>query len=170
MFFTAWPCAGLRADWFTARQPNCRCRLAGCPVVDIRELTLQVEHVSQVYAARFRITRDDDWQLLKLHEEVGELTQTHLMRRGQARSKGLSPAEIDAAFRAEVADVLSQVLLLAHHHHIDVVEEVRRKWLVWSDASPAPKTSSRTRPDPPQGTSGPRRKTATRGSPIVVIM
>lgn len=33
---------------------------------------------------------------------------------------------------------LSQVLLLAHHHGIDVVDEVRRKWLVWSGVSPRP--------------------------------
>jgi NTP pyrophosphatase (non-canonical NTP hydrolase) len=33
-----------------------------------------------------------------------------------------------------VADVLSQVLLLAHHHGIDVVEEIRRKWFVWGEA------------------------------------
>jgi NTP pyrophosphatase (non-canonical NTP hydrolase) len=112
--------------------------------MDIRELTAKVEHVSQIYASRFGITRDDDWQVLKLTEEVGELTQLHLMRRGQARSKGHTPQEIDAAFRAEVADVLSQVLLLAHHHGIDVVEEVRRKWLVWSDASPRPQD---VRPD-----------------------
>jgi NTP pyrophosphatase (non-canonical NTP hydrolase) len=106
--------------------------------MDIHELTAQVEHVSQIYASRFGITRDDDWQILKLHEEVGELTQVHLMRRGQARTRGHSPQEIDAAFRAEVADVLSQILLLAHHHGIDVVEEIRRKWLVWRDASPCP--------------------------------
>jgi NTP pyrophosphatase (non-canonical NTP hydrolase) len=98
--------------------------------VDLRELVSQVEHVSQAYAARFGITRDSDWQILKLHEEVGELTQAHLMRQGQARSKGLSTAEIDAVFRAEVADVLGQVLLIAHHHGIDVVEEIERKWLV----------------------------------------
>jgi len=55
------------------------------------------------------------------------------MRQGQARSKGLSAAEIDARFRAEVADVLSHVLLLAHHHEIDVVDEIERKWLVWRD-------------------------------------
>lgn len=106
--------------------------------MDIRELTARVEQVSQRYATRFAITRDDDWQILKLHEEVGELTQAHLMRRGQARSKGRSPEQLDADFRAEVADVLSQVLLLAHHHGIDVVEEVRRKWLVWSGVSPRP--------------------------------
>lgn len=99
--------------------------------MDIGELTQQVERISQIYASRFGITRDDDWHLLKLHEEVGELTQAHLMRQGQARTKGMSPAEIDAAFGAEIADVFSQILILAHHHGIDVVDEIRRKWLVW---------------------------------------
>ncbi|HEY8719889.1 pyrophosphatase [Pengzhenrongella sp.] len=106
--------------------------------MDIRELTARVEHISQIYASRFGITRDADWQILKLQEEVGELTQAHLMRQGQARKKGLSRAEIDASFRAEVADVLSQILLLAHHHDIDVVDEIARKWFVWQEASPRP--------------------------------
>jgi len=56
--------------------------------MDIRELTAQVEHISQIFASRFRITRDDNWQILKLQEEVGELTQAHLMRQGQARTRG----------------------------------------------------------------------------------
>jgi NTP pyrophosphatase (non-canonical NTP hydrolase) len=106
--------------------------------VDIRELTAQVEYVSQGYASRFGIDRDSNWQILKLHEEVGELTQAHLMRQGQARSKGRSSAEIDASFRAEVADVLSHVLLLAHHHNIDIVGEVERKWLIWRDVPSGP--------------------------------
>jgi NTP pyrophosphatase (non-canonical NTP hydrolase) len=106
--------------------------------MDIGELTRQVEQVSAVYASRFGIERDSNWQILKLQEEVGELTQAHLMRQGQARGKGLSRHDIEAAFRAEVADVLSQVLLLAHHHGIDIVAEVERKWLIWRDASPDP--------------------------------
>jgi len=32
-------------------------------------------------------------------------------------------------------DVMSHVLLLAHHHDIDVVDEIERKWLVWLDES-----------------------------------
>jgi hypothetical protein len=75
--------------------------------MDIRELTAQVEHVSQGYASRFGIDRVSNWQIFRLHEEVGELTQAHLMRQGQAWAKGLSSAQIDATFRAEVADVLS---------------------------------------------------------------
>ena len=97
--------------------------------MDVAQLTGQVEHISQVYAETFGIVRDDNWYLLKLQEEVGELTQAHLMRQGQARTKGLSVEQLEAAFRAEVADVLSQILLLAHHHGIDVVDEVDRKWL-----------------------------------------
>ncbi len=99
--------------------------------MDIRDLSDQVEQVSRGYASRFRITRDSNWHLLKLHEELGELTQAHLMLTGQARTKGRDADEIERLFRSEVADVLSHVLLLARHHDIDVVDEIRRKWLVW---------------------------------------
>jgi NTP pyrophosphatase (non-canonical NTP hydrolase) len=113
-------------------------KLCDAVSMNIGELSSRVEHISANYASRFGITRDGDWHLLKLHEEVGELTQAHLMRQGQARSKGLSPAQIDATFRAEAADVLCHALLLARHHDIDIVEEVRRKWLVWLEGSAAP--------------------------------
>lgn len=102
--------------------------------MDIRDLSARVEEVSQIYASRFGITRDSNWHILKLHEELGELTQAHLMLTGQARTKGKDAGEIQEMFRSEVADVLSHVLLLARHHDIDLVDEVRRKWLVWSDA------------------------------------
>ncbi|MFC4946854.1 hypothetical protein [Pseudonocardia sp. GCM10023141] len=63
--------------------------------MDLGELTAQVERVSRQSAAEFGIDRSSDWQILKLQEEVGELTQVHLMREGQARSKGLTPADLD---------------------------------------------------------------------------
>ena len=94
------------------------------------ELTTAVEHVSRRYAETYGFTRNADWYLLKLQEEVGELTEAHLARTGQARAKGRTPSELDAAFGAEIADVLCQLLLLAHHHDVDVEHEVRRKWLV----------------------------------------
>ena len=83
------------------------------PGMDLRQLTDQVEAVSNTYARRHGITRDDVWFLLKLQEEVGELTQVFLMRSGQARDKGHSPAELESDFRSELADVLSQVLLIS---------------------------------------------------------
>ncbi|MHA6630248.1 hypothetical protein ACU61A_32805 [Pseudonocardia sichuanensis] len=97
--------------------------------MDLRSLTTQVERVSRHYAERFGITRSSDWHLLKLHEEVGELTQAHLMRQGQSRQKGLSAADLDARFAAEIADVVCHALLIAAHHSIDVQGEIERKWL-----------------------------------------
>ncbi len=97
--------------------------------MDLRQLTEDVETISRRYAEVFAFDRDDAWFLLKLQEEVGELTQAFLMRNGQARSKGLTPEELDANFRAEIADVLCQLLLMANHHGVDVAAEVERKWL-----------------------------------------
>ncbi|WP_206687077.1 MazG nucleotide pyrophosphohydrolase domain-containing protein [Arthrobacter bussei] len=65
--------------------------------------------------------------MLKLHEEVGELTQAYLMKVGQARDKELSPAEINNNFAAELADVLGQVLLLVRHHDVDLESAITSK-------------------------------------------
>lgn len=90
-----------------------------------------MEAVSAYYARQHGIDRTDSWFLLKLQEELGELTQAFLMRSGQARDKGHPPEQLDAGFRAELADVFCQVLLLARHHGVDLVAETERKWLVW---------------------------------------
>ena len=97
--------------------------------MDLRELSRDVEKVSERYAEAFGIRRDDTWFLLKLQEEVGELTQAYLMRAGQARAKGLSADELHAGFAVEIADVLCQTLLLARHFDVDVPAEIERKWL-----------------------------------------
>ncbi|MFY9929474.1 MAG: pyrophosphatase [Streptosporangiaceae bacterium] len=97
--------------------------------MDLRLLEDDLEAVSRLYAERFGIDRDDSWFVLKLHEEVGELTQAFLMRAGQARNKGLSPAELDREFRAELSDVLAQVLIMARHFNVDMQGELERKWL-----------------------------------------
>ncbi|MGN9778164.1 pyrophosphatase [Micromonospora sp. H33] len=99
--------------------------------MDLTQLTDEVEAVSSLYARRHGIERDATWFLLKLQEEVGELTQAFLMRAGQARGKGHSKQQLDESFRSELADVLSQVLLMARHHGVNLQAEVERKWLVW---------------------------------------
>lgn len=99
--------------------------------VQIDELSDEVEQVSAFYAERHSIDRTDDWFVLKLHEEMGELTQAYLARAGQARDKGRSALELEGDFRAELADVLAHVLLIARHFDVDLPDEVTRKWLVW---------------------------------------
>lgn len=99
--------------------------------VDLAELTDKLVAVSRGYARRHRVNQDDNWFVLKLQEEMGELTQAYLMRAGQSRDKGLSADEVEAHFRAEVADVIGQALIVARHFGVDPVAELARKWLVW---------------------------------------
>ncbi len=42
------------------------------------EVSEAVAKVSDIYAGKYGIERDDDWFLLKLQEELGELSQAHL--------------------------------------------------------------------------------------------
>jgi NTP pyrophosphatase (non-canonical NTP hydrolase) len=102
--------------------------------VDVANLQADVEAVSVFYAERHGIDRTDDWFILKLGEEAGELTQAYLARSGQARDKGRSEAEVEQDFRAELSDVLAQVLLIAQRFDVDLVSEIERKWLVWKPA------------------------------------
>jgi NTP pyrophosphatase (non-canonical NTP hydrolase) len=99
----------------------------------LHALSDDVEQISRRYAEAFGFGRDDSWFLLKLQEEVGELTQAYLAMTGQARAKDRSPDDLAAAFRAELADVLCHVLLLARHHDVDLEAEVTNKWLRYLD-------------------------------------
>jgi len=100
--------------------------------MDIKQLSEEVEQVSQIYAEKFHIERDATWFILKLQEEVGELVQSYLMMTGKARTKGKSPEEIQSEYHKEVADVLCQTLLLARFHGIDLDKEIEEKWLQWN--------------------------------------
>ncbi|GAA1940234.1 MazG nucleotide pyrophosphohydrolase domain-containing protein [Microbacterium aoyamense] len=95
--------------------------------MDLAGLQREVEAISALYARRFDIDRTDDWLLLKLNEEVGELTQAYLARTGQARRTDASPEHFDD----EIADVLAHLLLIAERFGVDVAAAMERKWLAW---------------------------------------
>lgn len=108
----------------------------------------RVEAVSALYARKFGVERDADWFMLKLAEEVGELTQAFLVATGRTRPRGDAPrsgAAPDGAtgddggaspLADEVADVLAHLLLLARSQGVDVDAAVRRKWLAWEAELP----------------------------------
>ena len=86
--------------------------------------------VSDNYAKNCSITRDDDWYILKLQEELGELIQNYLSFTNRGRSRGKSEMEIREGFADELADVIGQVLLISNHNgiDIDIEEALERKW------------------------------------------
>ena len=99
--------------------------------MELKQLSDEVEIISRAYARIYDVDRTDDWLMLKLHEEVGELTQAFLNVSGRSRDRGLSDDELRAAFRGEVADALAQLLLVARRFDVDLSEELDRKWFRW---------------------------------------
>ena len=92
----------------------------------IADLKTDVLRISDIYAAEHDIDRDRDWALLKLQEELGELTAEHLRLSGRARG------EPDArALGDEAADVLGMLLIYCARAGVDLDQAMRRKWLKW---------------------------------------
>jgi NTP pyrophosphatase (non-canonical NTP hydrolase) len=95
----------------------------------LASLADQFETASATYAAANGIARDRDWFLLKLHEELGELTQAWNKKTGRGRPKGMSEEEIARALADETADVLGHVLLFARQNGLDLDAAIKRKWM-----------------------------------------
>lgn len=104
---------------------------------DIEHLSEKVERVSQVYAVRCDIRRDDDWFALKLQEEAGELVAEYLRSSGRGRIGDRSPEAIRQALEDETADLFAQLLLFARHNKIDLEAALQRKWFARLDDKPS---------------------------------
>ena len=98
--------------------------------MDLKALQADVLRISDIYAAEHGIQRDRDWALLKLQEELGELTAEHLRVSGRARGQADVQAQGD-----EAADVLGMLLIYCDGAGIDLEAAMRRKWLKWLETT-----------------------------------
>lgn len=96
--------------------------------MDIARATALSRQVSDIYADRCDIQRDDLWYLSKMQEELGELTSAYLSATGRGRDREASQTECAAAVADEVADLFAQLLLFADHNQIDVAAALAAKW------------------------------------------
>lgn len=90
----------------------------------------EVEVISRVYARLHGIERTDDWLVLKLGEEVGELTRAYLASTGRSRHDASDEARA-AALRDELADVLAHLMLVAERFDVDLADALEAKWFRW---------------------------------------
>jgi NTP pyrophosphatase (non-canonical NTP hydrolase) len=97
--------------------------------MNLSDLNADVLRISDLYAAEHDIERDRDWALLKLQEELGELTAEHLRMSGRARGQADAGKLGD-----EAADVLGMLLIYCDRAGIDLEQAMQRKWLHWLEA------------------------------------
>ena len=94
--------------------------------LDLKALQADVLRVSEIYAREYTIDRSSDWSLLKVQEELGELTAEHLRMSGRARG-----APDAGKLGDEAADVLGMLLIYCDQAGIDLEQAMQRKWLQW---------------------------------------
>ena len=94
----------------------------------LKELAERLARVSDIYAARNNIVRDDDWYALKIEEEAGELVAEHLRLTGRGRIGSRQEAAIREARDDEAVDLLAMVILYCRENNIDVEAALKRKW------------------------------------------
>ena len=97
-------------------------------LMNLSDLSSSVPRISDLYAAEHGIDRSGDWAILKLQEELGELTAEHLRISGRARGAADPDALAD-----EAADVLGMLLIYCDRAGINVEQAMQRKWLHWLD-------------------------------------
>lgn len=96
--------------------------------MNLEEITGKLSQVIEVYAKKFSIRCDDDWLLMKLQEELGELTSAYLKLTQRARRGDATAESLEKNFREEVADVLAITLLFAKARGIDPEKALQEKW------------------------------------------
>lgn len=96
--------------------------------MNINEISDELSKVIDIYATKFEIRRDDDWFILKIQEELGELSSAYLKLTQRARTGQSTQIELEKNLRDEVADVIAMTLLFAKHKNIDVEQAIKEKW------------------------------------------
>lgn len=94
-----------------------------------KALSERIGKVGDLYARVHNIQRSPDWYLLKLTEELGELTAEHLLINGQARPNVDGSGGTREALENEAADLFGQFVLYLRENNIDIEAAIERKWL-----------------------------------------
>lgn len=97
--------------------------------MELNDLTARIGRISVRYAGIHDIDRSPEWALLKLMEEVGELTQSHLTASGQGRDRGRTGEQQREHVSEELADALGMFLVYADMQGIDLEAAMAHKWL-----------------------------------------
>ena len=99
----------------------------------LKELSYRIRYVGDLYARVHNIERSPDWYLLKLSEELGELTAEHLLLAGRSKPNPDGSGGTREALENEAADLFGQFILYLTANEIDIEAAIERKWLRHTD-------------------------------------
>ena len=98
--------------------------------MDFKELQQKVVSNALSYGERHNIKIDQEYALIKLFEEVGELAQAILIHRKKCRTRKLVSEEVSHKELAkELADVVGMTIVNAYLLDVDLEEAIDKKWI-----------------------------------------
>lgn len=105
--------------------------------MNFKELQNKIVQNALDYGKRYGIKIDEDFALLKLYEEVGELAQAVLIHRKMSRpEKHVSEEVSKKELAKELADVVGMAIVNAHLLGIDLEEAIDKKWINKKNKNP----------------------------------
>lgn len=90
---------------------------------DISDLSNMACKIAEIYSDKFGAPKTAEWVLLKMTEELGELSGAWLQYQSQARGEATLDDVAD-----ELADVLGFLLVFAARTGIDPAQALTQKW------------------------------------------
>ncbi len=98
--------------------------------MEFSEIQDKVMQNGERYGKACGIEIEEDFAILKLHEEIGELSQALLIHKKKSRPEKFLPFEESKEELAmEMADVLGMLIINAKLHGIDLEEAINKKWI-----------------------------------------
>jgi NTP pyrophosphatase (non-canonical NTP hydrolase) len=96
--------------------------------MEIKELTEKISGICDIYVKKYEIDQNQDWLLLKIQEELGELSSAYLKLTKRGRVGVKTRVELENNLQEEIADVLAFILLFSRAHGIDPEQAIKNKW------------------------------------------
>ena len=98
--------------------------------MEFQELQEKIYQNALNYGERFNVEIDEDFALLKLYEEAGELAQAVLIHNKKSRpEKHIDRDASKQRVAEELADVMGMAIVIAKVMNIDILEALNHKWL-----------------------------------------
>lgn len=94
----------------------------------LMEAALHCEKARKNYAEKNNIKRDKYFYLLKMQEELGELSRRFLELNGSEKAKTTNLEELKKKFEEDCASVVRNALILALHFNVDLEKKLKEKF------------------------------------------
>ncbi|NTU66583.1 MAG: hypothetical protein HGB08_01525 [Candidatus Moranbacteria bacterium] len=98
--------------------------------MEFKELQNKITLALARYGSDNGIRVDDEYVLVKLFEEMGDIAKTALIYKNKCENRKMIPRdEAKKMIAVEIADTVGLLLAFASQLNIDVEEEIKDKWL-----------------------------------------